>query len=428
MITLRPYQSEIAKKCKHLLQVKGMCYLSMQVRTGKTHTAIAACNLLVGHKRGRVLFVTKKKAISSIEADIKTHGANLDIMVINYESVHKVILKDCDVVILDEAHSIKAYPKPSGRYKDIKLMLGLWPHVRVILMSGTPCPESYSDLYHQFAVSPHHNPFPDHANFYKWAKDYVNVKQLHLGHGTVNDYSDADRSKVMSVLDPYFITYTQEQAGFEQTVNEKVLTVEMKPSTYALCKQLKRDLVIEGENHNIVADTGVKLMQKLHQMHSGTIKFECGVRQVLDDSKAVFIKERFEGKKIAIFYKFIAELEMLKAQFPNWTADPMEFNERNDLIFLGQIQSSREGINLSSADCLIFFNIDFAAVSYFQAKDRLTSKDRTKENIVYWIFSDGGIEEQIYNSVMNKKDYTLSMFRQDFEIKSKKIEQLGLNL
>ncbi len=110
MITLRPYQADIAKKCKHLLQTKGMCYLSMQVRTGKTHTAIAACNLLVGHKRGRVLFVTKKKAISSIEADIAAHGANLDIMVINYESVHKVVLQDCDVVILDEAHSIKSYP------------------------------------------------------------------------------------------------------------------------------------------------------------------------------------------------------------------------------------------------------------------------------------------------------------------------------
>lgn len=428
MITLRPYQADIAKKCKHLLQTKGICYLSMQVRTGKTHTALAACNLLLGHKRGRVLFVTKKKAISSIEADIAAHGANLDIMVINYESVHKVVLQDCDVVILDEAHSIKSYPKPSGRYKSIKFMLESWPYVRVILMSGTPCPESYSDLYHQFAVSPHHNPFVDHKNFYKWAKDYVNVKQLHLGHGTVNDYSDADREKVMAVLDPYFITYTQEQAGFEQTVNEKVLTVEMKPSTYNLCKQLKRDLVIEGREHNIVADTGVKLMQKLHQMYSGTIKFECGVRQVIDNSKAVFIKEKFEGKKIAIFYKFIAELEMLKEAFPNWTSDPMQFNESDDLTFLGQIQSSREGINLSSADCLIFFNIDFAAVSYFQAKDRLTSKDRTKENVVYWIFSEGGIEEQIYNSVIAKKDYTLSIFRRDFEIKSKEIQQLGLDL
>jgi hypothetical protein len=133
----------------------------MQVRTGKTHTAIAACALLVGHKKGRVLFVTKKKAISSIQADIKTHGANLDIMVVNYESVHKVVLQDCDVVILDEAHSIKAFPKPSGRYNALKSMLEQWPYVRVILMSGTPCPESYSDLYHQFSVSPHHNPFED---------------------------------------------------------------------------------------------------------------------------------------------------------------------------------------------------------------------------------------------------------------------------
>lgn len=428
MITLRPYQSEIAQKCKHLLQTKGMCYLSMQVRTGKTHTAIAACNLLVGHKKGRVLFVTKKKAISSIEADIKAHGANLQFVVVNYESVHKIVLHDCDVVILDEAHSIKSYPKPSARYKAIKFMLESWPYVRVILMSGTPCPESYSDLYHQFAVSPHHNPFVDYASFYKWAKDFVNVKQIHLGHGTVNDYSDADRSKVMAVLDPYFLTYTQEQAGFEQQVNERVLTVEMKPSTYAMCNKLKRDLLIEGASHNIVADTAVKLMQKLHQLYSGTIKFECGVRQVLDDSKAVFIKEEFQGKKIAIFYKFIAEFDMLKESLPNWTSDPMKFNEADNLVFLGQIQSSREGINLSSADCLIFFNIDFAAVSYFQAKDRLTSKDRTKENICYWIFSEGGIEEQIYQSVMNKKDYTLSIFRKDFEVRKQKVEQTSFLL
>jgi hypothetical protein len=233
---------------------------------------------------------------------------------------------------------------------------------------------------------------------------------------------------MMTILDPYFLTYTQEEAGFEQQVIEQVLNVEMKPSTYALCKQLKRDLVIEGKEHNIVADTGVKLMQKLHQLYSGTIKFECGVGQVVDNSKSVFIQQEFEGKKIAIFYKFIQEFEMLKEIFPNWTNDPMKFNEADDLVFLGQIQSSREGINLSSADCLIFLNIDFAAVSYFQAKDRLTSKDRTKDNIVYWIFSEGGIEEQIYQSVMNKKDYTLSMFRRDFEIKKQKVEQTSFLL
>ena len=424
MITLRPYQKDLSNKAKHMLQTLGMCYLALEVRTGKTFTAIATCDKLVGHKRGKVLIITKKKAISSIEKDIAAYGANIDFTVINYESVHKVDLKDCDVVVIDEAHSLKSYPKPSERWKAIKFMLAKWSYVKIILMSGTPCPESYSDLYHQFAISPNYNPFHEYKNFYAWAKSFVNVTQKHIGH-IVNDYSDADRTKVMAILDPYFLTYTQAEAGFEQQVNEEVMTVEMKPSTHKLCEQLKRDLVIEGTAHNIVADTGVKLMQKLHQMYSGTIKFECGVRQVLDNSKAVFIAREFKGQKIAIFYCFVAEREMLEAVFPNNTSDPMQFNESDDLVFLGQIKSAREGVNLSTADHLIFINIDFAAVSYFQARDRMTSKERTKANSCVWIFSEGGIEHKIYNAVMNKRDYTLSIFNKDFG-KTEKITQKTL--
>ncbi len=77
---------------------------------------------------------------------------------------------------------------------------------------------------------------------------------------------------------------------------------------------------------------------------------------------------------------------------------------------------------------MIFFNIDFSAVSYFQARDRLTSKDRTKMNKVFWIFSEGGIEERIYQSVLSKKDYTLSIFKSDFDIEEKKNEQMSLGL
>jgi hypothetical protein len=42
----------------------------------------------------------------------------------------------------------------------------------------------------------------------------------------------------------------------------------------------------------------------------------------------------------------------------------------------------------------------------------MTTKERLK-NDVYWVFSDGGIEEKIYNVVLNKKDYTLSHFKKD---------------
>ena len=89
-----------------------------------------------------------------------------------------------------------------------------------------------------------------------------------------------------------------------------------------------------------------------------------------------------------------------------------EFNSTNKNIAL-QIVSGREGTKLSEAKALVFYNIDFSATSYWQARDRMTTKDR-KHNKIYWIFSIGGIEKDVYKSVTNKKDYTLKHFRRDF--------------
>ena len=58
--------------------------------------------------------------------------------------------------------------------------------------------------------------------------------------------------------------------------------------------------------------------------------------------------------------------------------------------------------------------IDHSAVSYFQARARLQTKDRKKTAKVYWLFSVGGIEEKIYRAVIRKKDYTLAHFKRDF--------------
>jgi len=115
--------------------------------------------------------------------------------------------------------------------------------------------------------------------------------------------------------------------------------------------------------------------------------------------------------KIAIFYIFKEEFNLLKKIFTNFTESPEEFNQSNDKVFLGQVRSSREGVNLSTADCLIYYNIEFSALSYIQGKDRMTSKERTKENDVYFIFSKGGIEKEIYKRVSNKLDFTNSYFR-----------------
>ena len=151
-------------------------------------------------------------------------------------------------------------------------------------------------------------------------------------------------------------------------------------------------------------------MSKVHQLCSGTVKFESGKSMVLDTTKAEFIKEQWQGCQIGIFYKFKEELVALQQIFgDDLTTDLDEFNATYKNIAL-QIVSGREGISLKKAEYLVYYNIDFSATSYWQSKDRMTTKDRPN-NEIFWIFSKGGIEKEIYKAVTKKKDFTLSHFK-----------------
>ena len=414
MCRLRPYQMRIANDANEVLNRKGFVYLAMQVRTGKTLTALKTCELFGAKK---VLFITKIKAFRSIEDDYFFFGfmSKFEITIINKESIHKIETNDFDIVVCDESHGLfGTYPKPNEFTKTYRKRFFEIP---VILLSGTMSPESYSQLFHQFWICKF-APFKQYKNFYKWANDYVDVTEKYLGYAKVKDYSNARKKDFWHHIRYHIITFTQAEAGFSTDVKENILKVKMKPITYAITSKLIKDLVVVSKStgREIIADTGVKLQQKIHQLFSGTIKYEDGSVQVIDDSKALFIKEKFKGKKIAIFYNFKAELEMLKSTFNEMlTTDLNDFNTTNKNIAL-QIVSGREGISLSKADYLVFLNIQFSAVSFWQSRDRLTTMER-KSNEIFWIFAENGIENSIYKRVLDKKDFTLDCFKKDFNIK-----------
>jgi hypothetical protein len=410
-LKLREYQEELSSKAVRILRLKNIVYLTMAVRTGKTATSLNVAKL---YNAKKVLFLTKKKAISSIQEDYTKFGFNefFELDVINDESLHKVT-GEYDLIIHDEHHRFGSFPKPSKGAKDFKFKFSRKP---MIFLSGTPTPESFSQIFHQFWVSIF-SPF-GHGNFYGWSKEYVNVTQKNLGFGLINDYSKANKEKIDKVVGEYMISFTQKEAGFSTEITEKILYVEIKDTTRQLIERLKKDLFIQGKEESITADTAAKLMQKIHQLYSGTIKFDSGNKKVLDHSKAEFISQKFANKKIAIFYKFTEELEALRDIFKDQlTTDLDEFNS-TDKNFAVQIVSGREGISLRNAEFLVYYNIDFSATSYWQSRDRLTYKDRL-ENEVFWIFSTGGIESKILKAVAKKKNYTLSYFKKDYEFSDK---------
>jgi len=422
-LILRDYQVEISTKACDLLTKHKIAYLSMQVRTGKTLTALNTCKLY-GAKN--VLFVTKKKATLSVVADYEHYKNDFKCFVINFEQLHNITDQYFDLVIIDEAHCTGAYANVSKRTKELKRLCENLP---IIYLSGTPSPESYSQLYHQFWISSF-NPFTQ-KNFYTWAREgFVNIGTKYVFNRQIHDYDNANKEAIDKVVKHLFLSYTQEEAGFTQLPDERIHYVNMSDRTYQVCERLRIDKVVIGKNGDVIeADTEVKLLTKLHQLYSGTVKFDktTTIEQesaITDESKVNYIYNTFKGLKFAIFYKFKAERTaiILGAQKRGlkWTESPEEFQANDNIIFLSQFVSGREGVNLSTADCLVCYNIDFSAATYFQVKARLQSKDRVEAAKVHWIFALNGIEDNIHKCVMDKKDYSISYFRKEYGLSENK--------
>lgn len=410
MLKLRYYQEKAKWEIVRRLNRFRLCYLNGETRSGKSLTVLFAAE---DYGAKKVIFITKKKAISSIESDFEKAKLTYKLTVINYESVHKIKDKDFDFLIIDEVHNCGAFPKPSKRTKEIKKRFG---HLPVIMMTGTPAIESYSQYYHQFWIS-NFSPFKQYKNFYRWADNFVNKEIKRLGTHDITDYSDAKEKEIDRIIKPYTVVMTKPEDEFTEA-NKNILRIDTPNQIQRLCKRLMKNRAIEGKTGYIMAETPAKLQSKIHQIYNGTVIIEKGIDEteaiILDDYKVRFIADHFKGKKIAIFYYYKAELEMLLNFFgDNITTDLDEFNNTDKDLALQQ--RTAEGMNVSAADCLVYLSFGFSGKDFVQSLDRLTIRGR-KDNNVYFIFENGGITEKIYNRVSKKEDFNSRQFMKDFRI------------
>jgi len=407
MYNLRPHQHKNAVLLYHVLNKFKIAYLAGEVRSGKTLTALRTADI---YNTENVLFVSKKSALSSVQKDYNNFRFTYNLALINYASLHKIEKRKYDLVIYDEAHSLGAFPKPSKR---TKLSKKLFYDVPTILMSGTPSVESYSQLYHQFYVSKF-SPFKQYTNFYKWAKDFVDKKELRLPTHTVNDYSHAKVDQIDKIIKPYIVTMSQKEAGFTTEINETILNVPVPELIKKMTKNLIKDRVIEGKHSFVLGDTPAKIQSKVHQIYNGHVITEDATGEtktvILDTYKVDYIKRQFKGLKIAIMYYYKAEYEMLKNAF-DLAKDIEEFNNTDKNIAIQQ--SATEGMNVSKANALVYLNLGFSGKNYLQSRDRMTVKERETNN-VYFIAESDGITSKILDAVRNKKDFNSRMFKKAY--------------
>lgn len=404
------YQEALVEEGLHILSELKLVYLAMQMRTGKTPVS-----LTIGKEAGykRAIFVTTKKAMPGIQDVARQLGLSNWVDVINYESLHKYYgsHNTYDLVILDEAHRMGAYPMPGTTWKTVKAFTRGKP---IIYNSGTPTPESWSQIYNQLALSDH-SPFKQYVNFYKWANEYVDVGVKYIRSMPIKTYNNAKIDEISEVIGPYMVYFTQEQAGFTNyKVNEVEHYVDLPDSLAVHIAALRSNRIVRLNSKTILADTGAKMQSKEHQLWSGTILDNDSIPIVIDDYKLQYIKKTFKPP-FAIYYKYQAEKEMIERTFGSqlendWT----KLDDRK--IFYSQLQSGREGLDLSKLDDLIVLNPDFSYLNYDQVRYRMSHMNKSKLSTMHFILSrhqmlGKGIDQAVLAIVRAKETFTQAHYQ-----------------
>jgi hypothetical protein len=368
-------QQNLVKLAKKKLDRHGHVYLALAPRSGKS---LIAASLL--RPEDRVLFVTKKGAIPGVRKVLAELCVEARVDVVNYESLHKVLGSVYNVFIVDEAHTLSRYPKPTAAYKKLKAIISKsGPDVKLVWLSGTPNIEARPELFHQLALSPHH-PFSSYKNFYRWFDKYgIKGRMIYTGGPRpAIDYSGS--------------------VNFEEEFNDFMIRHFMKPAKisikYVSMPEIGKELYHEVKTTGVAYFKGIPIVangpaqrqNKLQQIGGGTVIGEGATLQLFDD----IAKEAWEEyPDAAIFYKFQEEKELLGKFFPE------------DQLF--QIDATSMGVDLSHFDKAIIYSLTWSGANFVQALARLTNiaVDNDPEVI---ILVKSPVDIEIIDTVLDKKD------------------------
>jgi hypothetical protein len=332
--------------------------------------------------------------------------------VLNYERLRTKGFDGAKVwgaLVLDEAHAIGKYAKPNLCVKAIWNLAVIGPRVG---LTATPCAESYAQLFHQVKAL-HLNLWKDHKNFYAWHKAYGIPDQIRANGRMIETYK-----KVKPIAWDEFAAHccivNRQDVMSDFVEADDHSTALRAPEILEMCDKLKRDGIIRIGSRVVVAETPLAVAQKCQQICSGVVLDDEGEPLEVNRVKVEWLNS-FKTSKIAVLTSFKAEIDVIGRIYPlvSTTDDFRTFSQANfHGWFVGSIQRFNAGVDLSSAEALVFTSCPWSSVQYQQARDRLLRRDRTRSAPVYFPVIASGIDEQIYRVVSGeKRDFTARQYQ-----------------
>lgn len=306
--------------------------------------------------------------------------------------------------MLDESSLIQ---NPKAKQTKFILKMNL---THVILLSGTPVGGKYENLWSQM----HLLGWDISEDLYK--KQYVNWTTIEAGgfvHKIVDKsepYKNIDRLK--SKMRSYGAIFKKTEECFD--LPEQVFTKISVRST-AEYRHFIKSSIVEAEGTELVGDTSLTKMLYARQL--------CGQ---YNPNKLEAIEDLFDvtDDKLVIFYNFNEELTKLKdicrkyerptSEVNGHCKDLTNFKKYDNAVCLCQYQSASKGLNLQEYGCnkIIYFTLPLSSEDFEQSKKRIHRIGQDNTCFYYMLICKGSVEEQILQTLEERKDFTDELFKE----------------
>ncbi|MBY6878754.1 SNF2-related protein [Clostridium botulinum] len=324
------------------------------------------------------------------------------IILITYDLIWRRVeianLRDFTLV-LDESSLIK-----NATAKRTKFIMKL-NFQNVILLSGTPCSGRYEELHTQCKL------LGWNISKKLYWQQYIKFINMDIGGFKVPKvvgYKNVERLKQKLHDHGSIFMKTEEVFDLPEQVEISVLVENTKEY-----KKFKKDRLITIDDTELVGDTSLTKMLYLRQLASQYNK-----------NKLNALKDLLESTedRVIIFYNFTEEMQQIKdlcirlekpvSMVNGQIKDLGNYKSKDNTVVLVQYQAGAMGLNLQLSNKIIYYSLPLASELFEQSKKRTHRIGQTRTCMYWYLITKNSIEEQIFETLKERKDFTDKLFQE----------------
>lgn len=364
-------------------------------------------------KWSHTTFLQVSKVLGPLKQRESALNQKADVYVINRENLVWLVdyigkSWDFDMVVVDEFSSFKN--SKSQRFKALRKVL---PKIkRLVGLTGTPAPNTLLDLWPQMYLLDRGERLGKTKRAYLERYFTAGARNGHV----IFDWKLRDGAEELihhKISDICVSMKAEDWLDMPKRIDNTV-AVTLPSKARAQYKELEKELLLEFENSDVVADSAAVLSNKLLQIANGAIYDENQEYQEIHNKKLealVDIIEESNGQPVLVFYSYKHDekrlLKHLKKYRPEKLTDSKsirKWNAGKTRVLLAHPASAGHGLNLQDGGhIVVWFGLTWSLELYQQANARLFRQGQKESVIIHHIVAKNTLDEKVITALSSKK-------------------------